>query len=92
MRKFEDLKIFSTGILWENNKSADYKWVASVQDKRNAIHSFQYRDIGTVYDFLYDMDYLCDFVDNIILHLPPIEDFVEILPNGYVSLSTFYKV
>lgn len=75
--KFEDLKNFSTGILWKSAKSTAYKWVDAVQKKRNAIHSFCYRDIGTPQEFLTDIDCLLKFVENIISHLPPIEDCIE---------------
>lgn len=81
---FEDLKNFSTGKLWDNDKSKEFTWVDSVQHKRNAIHSFKYRDIGTAIDFLLDIDLLYDFVENILSHLPPVEDYVETYPVGYV--------
>ncbi len=82
--RFEDLKKFSTGILWDDEKSQDYLWVDSIQKKRNAIHSFTYKDIGTPLDFLLDVDYLCEFVDMILNHLPPVEDYIECYPAGYV--------
>ena len=84
--RFEDLKNFSTGILWEDNKSSDYLWIDSIQHKRNAIHSFTYKDIGTPADFLLDIDRLCEFVDMILNHLPPIEDYIERYPVGYVPI------
>lgn len=49
--QFEELKNFSTGKLWDDTSSPEYLWVNSVQYKRNAIHSFGYRDIGTPQDF-----------------------------------------
>ena len=82
--RFEDLKKFSTGILWDDEKSKDYIWVDSIQKKRNAIHSFTYKDIGTPLDFLLDVDHLCEFVDMILNHLPPVEDYIECYPAGYV--------
>ena len=81
---FEDLKCFSTGKLWDDTNSPDYIWVDSVQYKRNAIHSFKYRDIGTAEDFLKDIEHLYKFVDNICSHMPPIEDYIETYPAGYV--------
>ncbi len=81
---FENLKEFSTGKLWDDVTSQEYIWVDSVQYKRNAIHSFKYRDIGTPQTFLDDVDYLCEFVENILNHLPPIEDYIETYPAGYV--------
>ena len=82
--RFEDLKNFSTGILWDDDKSSDYLWVESIQHKRNAIHSFTYKDIGTPADFLLDVDRLCEFVEMILNHLPPVEDYIECYPAGYV--------
>lgn len=82
--KFENLKNFSTGKLWDDNTSFDYKWVDSVQSKRNAIHSFQYKEIGTSQEFLDDIDHLYDFVDNVLSHFPPLEDCIEVYPAGYV--------
>ena len=88
--RFEDLKKFSTGILWDDEKSKDYLWVDSIQKKRNAIHSFTYKDIGTPLDFLLDVDYLCEFVDMILNHLPPVEDCIECYPAGYV-LNVYFE-
>ena len=88
--RFEDLKTFSTGILWDDENSDDYKWVDSVQKKRNAIHSFTYKDIGTPLDFLHDVCYLCKFVDMILNHLPPVEEYIECYPEGYV-LNVYYE-
>lgn len=81
---FDKLKKYSTGKLWDDEESEDFKWVSSVQKKRNAIHSFEYRDIGTAWDFLSDIDSLYDFVENILSHLPPVEDYIETYPVGYV--------
>ena len=88
--RFEDLKKFSTGILWDDEKSKDYLWVDSIQKKRNAIHSFTYKDIGTPLDCLIDVDYLCEFVDMILTHLPPVEDYIECNPAGYV-LNVYFE-
>ena len=87
---FEDLKKFSTGILWDDEKSKDYLWVDSIQKKRNAIHSFTYKDIGSPLDFLLDVDYLCEFVDMILNHVPPVEDYIECYPAGYV-LNVYFE-
>lgn len=87
--RFEDLKNYSTGILWDSQTSDDYIWVDSVQHKRNAIHSFQYREIGTSMDFQMDIIKLYDFVDRLLMKLPPIEDYIESYPPGYV-LNVYY--
>lgn len=88
--RFEDLKNFSTGVLWDDDKSSDNLWVDSIQHKRNAIHSFTYKDIGTPADFLLDVDRLCEFVDMILNHLPPVEEYIECYPAGYV-LNVYFE-
>ena len=89
--KFEDLNDFSTGKLWDSSTSPEFVWVDSVRYKRNAIHSFKYRDIGTPQDFLDDMEHLYEFVNNVISHLPPIEDCIEFYPEGYQFISPFFS-
>ena len=88
--RFEDLKNFSTGILWDDDKSSDYLWVDSIQHKRNAIHSFTYKELGTPADFLLDVDRLCEFVDMILNHLPPVEEYIECYPAGY-ALNVYFE-
>ena len=63
---FEALKQFSIGILWDSNNDPKYKWVDKVQHQRNAIHAFNYRNIGTPREFLDDIEYLYEFVDLLI--------------------------
>ena len=63
---FNELKDFSCGKLWDDKNSPEYVWVDSVQHKRNAIHSFRYRDIGTTLEFLDDINHLYNFVDNVL--------------------------
>jgi len=87
--QFEDLKNFSTGKLWDDASSPEYLWVNSVQYKRNATHSFRYRDIGTPQEFLDDIDHLYDFADNVLSHFPPLEDHIEAYPAGYVMIPYF---
>ena len=70
---FEQLKNYSVGILWDNDSCDGFNWVKSVQKKRNAIHSFSYRDIGSSSDFLNDVDALADFVQSVVDRLPPLE-------------------
>lgn len=80
----ESLKIFSIGILWDDNEDSNYLWVEKVQHYRNAIHAFDYRDIGTNLEFIEDIDILYDFVENIQYRLPPLEDCIECYPAGYI--------
>ena len=71
---FNDLKTFSLGILWEDIADSNYLWVEKIQYQRNAIHAFNYRDIGTPIEFMDDVDKLCEFVDFLRMRLPSIED------------------
>ena len=87
--KFEMLKNFSVEKLWNNKESEGYIWVDSIQHKRNAIHSFKFREIGTPATFVDDIEHLYDFVDDVLLHLPPIEDCIESYPMGYKFISPF---
>ena len=80
---FEDLKNFSSDKLWIDKKSTEYGWVDSVQKKRNAIHAFRYREIGSTQDFLDDITHLFNFVNKIIDQFPPLEDYIESFPEGY---------
>lgn len=81
---FENLKNFSVGKLWDDQNDPEYLWVDKVQHQRNAIHSFKWREIGTTVEFLDDISVFCDFVENILNHFPPIEDYIEIYPEGYI--------
>lgn len=83
--KFEDLKNFSIGILFENNQDPLYLWVDKIQHYRNAVHAFNYRDIGTPADFISDIDEYYKYVDTILNRIPPVEDYVECYLAGYVS-------
>ncbi|WP_048601454.1 hypothetical protein [Rubeoparvulum massiliense] len=59
--KFEGLKDFSNGKLW--GKDDDwFKWVDDIQDKRNAIHAFNHRDIGNELDLHKDIRKFYDFI------------------------------
>lgn len=72
---FDDMVNYSTGILWDDETSEDYRWLNSIRNKRNAIHAFMYRDIGTPTDFLNDIVYMCHFVELLCDRFPPIEEF-----------------
>lgn len=88
---FEQLKDFSVGKLWDDKQSDMYTFVDSVQHKRNAIHAFNKRSIGTASDYLDDIDRLCDFVNGVIYQLPSIEDYIdEAKAEYYDNMRDFY--
>ncbi len=72
---FERLKQYSRGKLWEKGSDWDL-WVERVQQKRNAIHAFNNKDIGTIQEFNDDVVKLGELVKHIHSHLPPIEDYI----------------
>lgn len=87
--KFEDLKNFSIGILFENNQDALYLWIDKIQHYRNAVHAFNYRDIGTTAEFITDMGEYNEYVDKILNKVPSVEDYIECYPAGYISKCLF---
>ena len=48
----------------------------SGQKKRNAVHSFLYREIVTNKELLDDVNTLADFVQSIVDRLPPLEEYI----------------
>lgn len=86
---FKDLQDYSCDILWEDKNSKEYIWVDSIRKKRNAIHSFEEKDIGTPQDFIEDINELYSFVERVMNQLPPIEDCMDALPCGYNIRSLF---
>jgi len=70
---FESLKQFSREKLWDKNSEWD-KWVDYIQGKRNAIHAFNTRDIGTAFDFLESLKQFNRFIEKINsrVHYPEI--------------------
>lgn len=46
------------------------KWIEKIQQRRNAIHSFNNREIGTPTEYLDDINIFADFIDFIDSRLP----------------------
>jgi hypothetical protein len=67
--RFEKLKLFSRGKLWDPSSDWD-KWIDKIQKKRNAIHAFNNRDIETPTDFLDDLLKYDEFLDIVDSRLP----------------------
>lgn len=73
---FEQLKQFSNCKISDGTNTSDYKWIDSIQKKRNAIHAFRHRDIGTLEQFFSDFSYLYVFLQHVVDHFPPLEDYI----------------
>lgn len=67
--RFEGLKQFSRGILWEQGSEWD-DWVGSIQQRRNAIHAFNDKDIATPQEFLNSIDKFSVFIEIIDSRFP----------------------
>lgn len=87
---FETLQQYSRGILFQTNDNWD-KWIENVKRKRNAIHAFNYRDIGNVSDFYNDIEELFKFIELIEIRLPSVEDYIQCFPQGYKQPSLFVE-
>lgn len=77
------------GILWKDRQEAMYLWVDQIQHYRNAVHSFNYRDIGSAVEYMEDMDVFYEYVEDTLRHLPPLEDYVPYYPAGYITTPYF---
>lgn len=66
---FEKLKVFSRDIIWDKGEPFDL-WVDKIQQRRNAIHAFNDRNIGTPQEYLADIGMYCEFVDELYTRLP----------------------
>jgi len=67
--KFERLRQFSNNRLWTKDDGWD-EWVLGVQQKRNAIHAFNDKDIGDSDTFITDVYKFYDFIRMINNKLP----------------------
>lgn len=70
---FELLKQFSRGKLYELNDEWDI-WITNVQQKRNAIHAFNDKEIGDAVTFIDDVEKLKEFIELIDTSIPDIND------------------
>ena len=75
---FESLKLFFHDKVFTTEENVEwFDWIEEIQHKRNAIHSFKYREIGTSIDFSTNLNKYFDFVEFICDRLPPIEDYCQ---------------
>lgn len=66
---FDVLRKFSLGKLWDEGDKWG-TWVEKVQHMRNAIHSFNDRNIGTAIEFLEDVKLYYEFINEVNTMLP----------------------
>jgi len=68
---FELMRIFYKKKIWSTDEQ-DYwdDWILSIQQKRNAIHAFKDREIGTLDDFYNNLRIYLKFLQYITSRLP----------------------
>jgi len=75
----EALRVFFQKAVWPEEEAAEIReWVAMVQAKRNSIHAFAERDIGTHDDFVRALQRYLKFLDNVDQSLPYPDDWPRI--------------
>ena len=81
---FAKLIEYTDGTFFEDKNDPLYAWIDKIRKYRNSIHAFMGKNIGTAKEFLSDIDEFKEFVEKIHLKLPPIEDYVDDYPAGYI--------
>ena len=66
---FEMLKQFSRTVLWDIGDTKDL-WVEKIQKRRNAIHAFNNRNIGTADEYISDVEEYCKFTQDVWVQFP----------------------
>ena len=72
--KFEDIRIFFRDNIWRPEEKWD-SWILMIQQKRNNIHAFKYRnDLGVTEDYVKSIFILLQFIQSINDRLPYHDD------------------
>ena len=71
--KLETLRQFCLGKLWERETKWD-SWILHIQQRRNAVHAFKNREIGTFEEFYKDLSMYLEFLRYINKRLPYPDD------------------
>lgn len=71
--KFDKLRNFCNGKLWEKSSEWD-GWILHIQQRRNVIHAFKDREIGTFAEFQNDLKMYLEFLRMNNLKLPYPDD------------------
>lgn len=61
--KFEELKQFYVKNIWTNSQKKEWAlWLGRIQQRRNAVHAYEDRDIGTFDEFFAEVATYLDFL------------------------------
>lgn len=67
---FESIKQYFKKNIWKEENDI-FDFIDNVQLRRNAIHSFNYRELGIAKDYLYELEKYGIFLSNLFRCLPP---------------------
>ena len=82
--KFKNLKTFCFDKVWPETETNHYgvsykamkEWVGEVEEKRNAIHAFNKKELGSASDFINDIGIYWEFV-NLVFDTLPADPYYE---------------
>jgi hypothetical protein len=69
--KSEELKQFYAKNIWTDSRKMKWDaWLGKIQQRRNAVHAYKDRDIGTFDEFLCEVETYLDFLRELERRLP----------------------
>jgi hypothetical protein len=68
--EFEELRQFFAKHIWINSQKKWDAWLTKIQKRRNAVHAYQDRDIGTFDEFFKEIKKYLDFVNELEGQVP----------------------
>jgi len=63
--QFEELKQFFMKNIWTDSEKKWSAWLTKIQQRRNAVHSYKDREIGTLDEFFEALNRYMDFIDEL---------------------------
>jgi len=79
--KLEQMRIFFKKSVWVNGVEEWDDWILKIQQRRNAVHAYKNRDIGTFNEFYDDVRKYLEFLQNINDRLPYPDEMYQ--PNEF---------
>ncbi len=65
------MRVFFKKRIWVKSKTKDWDtWILKIQQRRNAVHAYQDRDIGTFDEFFFDVRRYLEFLRHLNNSLP----------------------
>ena len=69
-QSLEPLRQFFRKRIWQNSDSWD-DWVLMIQQRRNAIHAYKHRELGTTHEYIVAVIEYYDFLSELNSRVPP---------------------